>query len=186
MSEETLAWFVGVASASCVLTGAITLYILRKTFFIALVVGDSMLPTFQNGDELLCIRKLRRVKPSINSLVIFNNTEVDTSVKGYSTPIQYSVKRVVAVGESTFELPTKELPKGVREIYENRLERNKIIWNIPKGFCFVKGDNRTTYHTPNLFSIDSTITGPIPISSIVGSVLFKLSSSTPPSNSRYS
>ncbi|MFQ6098918.1 MAG: signal peptidase I [Armatimonadota bacterium] len=127
----------------------------------AVVEGSSMLPTFHPGDRLI----IEKVTPRLGVLergdvVVLRPPDAEDLV----------VKRVIGLpGEKLHALGGRVYVDGQPTAEEYTITNSRYWFppiEIPEGEVFVLGDNR-------LFSDDSTMWGPRPISAVVGKVIGK-------------
>lgn len=115
-----------------------------------------MLPTLKDGDKVLVIRHYPKSWIKKNDIVlvkpVFKNSNSD-----YSQPF---VKRVIGTQDDIINVQVNDF--GVGKNDQDAEQLKKFI--IPKGHVFVQGDS--------IFSTDSREWGPIPISNIIGIVVF--------------
>ncbi|MYV99293.1 hypothetical protein GT354_13560 [Streptomyces sp. SID3343] len=119
-------------------------WVVRSRFALVRVTGDSMAPTFADGDRLL-IRRTRRV--GRGEAVVFGNP-----VPGFDDgagELRWLVKRVTAT-------PGDPVPADVRE----RVPAGPVV---PPGALVVRGDG--------VRSQDSRHFGYVPVSTVLGVVL---------------
>ena len=128
-------------------------------FDVSRVDGDSMLPTLRNGDRLLLTKG--HTNPKRGAIVVLLATD--------TIPPEDIVKRVVALPGDTVEVFGDTVRVNGRAeapihaaIIQNS-EPHIPAFTVPAGYIFVMGDNRPG-------SLDSRMTGPMPISSIHGRV----------------
>lgn len=148
-----------------VLTFAIV-YIALRLFFsfvvgIHVVSGDSMLPTFEHGDMIICTRL---GEPDVGDIIVFNKDGVELT------------KRVVAAEGDTVEVDPsgrvivngEEINAAGREIAEAD-QWDYPVDGVPKGYVFVLGDNREV-------SIDSRFAaiGLVSLDEVVGTELITI------------
>lgn len=119
------------------------------------VRGESMAPALHEGDRLLALRYWPRRRGAI---------VVCSLSPGPGEPPWLWVKRLIAVGGDVARVPRARLHPGERpERTGGRLDGDDVVWDVPKGYVFVKGDADS--------SADSTGWGPIPRSAVVGVVV---------------
>ena len=134
----------------------------RLCLLIVTVTGQSMTPTFQEGERLLVWRRwparwLRR-----GQVIVFHQgASASPELEGLQ------VKRIVALPGEVFTA----LPATIRSAMDDQLleeaEQAEQSWQIPPGHVFVCGDNREQ-------SIDSRAWGPLPQRRVRGVVIMKL------------
>lgn len=161
-----LIWFTTI----CVLI-QLLLFVKTNYFTIAVIRGDSMYPTLQNGDIIL-VDKIH-TKVSRGDVIL---AEVSPNNKGS----EYIVKRVIATGGEDLSIDYNKnsiIIDGffLSEPYINQDEVDPLLceggvetvnYAVPEGFVFIMGDNRN-------FSSDSRNEeiGPIPEDKIIGKVI---------------
>ncbi len=153
-------------------------------FRVAIVQGDSMLPTLQNEDRLLVFQLQSR--PHNGEIIVINAESAALIAENGSLYMadglhKSIVKRVVAVGGQTLDIHSEE---GIvyingepqEELYTNTITQLPALGNafgypftIPEGYVFVMGDNRD-------ISLDSRYVnvGLVPEEDIEGTVLLRL------------
>lgn len=165
-TRSNLVWLAGL----CVIVAAL-LYASRHLLSIAVVNGDSMYPTMENGKFLLVDR--------IHSMYSRGDI-ILAQVPTMNSGGEYIVKRVIAVGGETLSIDYEKNEVTVdgeliSEPYIN-LEEDDPMWPendvdtieylVPDGYIFVMGDNRN-------YSADSRSEeiGPISEKKIIGKVI---------------
>ncbi|MBR0485180.1 MAG: signal peptidase I [Oscillospiraceae bacterium] len=154
-------------------------------FRVAIVQGDSMLPTLRNEERLL-VSQLQ-TRPHNGDIVVIN---ADDAVLFAESGSLYTadglhksiVKRVVAVGGQTLDISSEEGEVYINGNQESYEKVDKLItqlpdlgnafeypFTVPEGFVFVMGDNRD-------ISLDSRYVnvGLVPEDQIEGTVLLRL------------
>ena len=137
---------------------AIVFILLFNTFFgISRITGESMMPTYKNGQYKLML-KTQDVKK--NNIVVFRLPDAKVSY----------IKRVIATEGDTLELKGNDVyvnGKRLNEEYtakhKNECYSNEIT--IPEGYIYVMGDNRD-------YSTDSRKFGMVKVSCIKGKIVF--------------
>ena len=152
---------------------ALAMLVVISAFFIRLsgVVGSSMYPTLEDGDQLL-ISAFGYSQPERGDIVVL-------MADGFmEKPL---VKRVVGVGGDTVEVDslTNTVYVNGQAIYEpyiNQLNEPMFTgdmngpFTVPEGQVFVMGDNRNgSSDSRKLMDI-----GPIPYEKIVGKAIFRV------------
>ena len=153
-------------------------------FRIAIVQGDSMLPTLRNEDRLLVSQLQNR--PNTGDIIVINADDavlVSESGSLYMADGLHKsiVKRVVAVGGQVLDISSAEGTVYINgelqeELYTNTITQLPTLGNafeypftVPVGYVFVMGDNRD-------ISLDSRYinVGLVPEEEIEGTVLLRL------------
>lgn len=178
--------------------GLIVLGLLRCYFRLVTVHGDSMYPTFTNGDRLLCsmlwprlwLQKGRIVvgKLDLQALSVHTDLTVDMGKAALLHPLARSivdecgdeeitldiksdkfVKRIIGMPGDTISIPLESLHPFMQALLRSRSNaEGNLVWQIPEKHCFIRGDG--------LVSTDSLLLGPVPLSSITGIVILQLPS----------
>ncbi len=122
------------------------------------VNGDSMAPTFRDGD-LLLVSRTQDAVPDRGDLVVLKLQEADDMTH---------VKRVVGLPGDTIAFDDGSLfvnDGAISELYLGGLPQTLGLesrrWMVANDECFVLGDNRA-------HSTDSREYGPVPLSTIRG------------------
>lgn len=152
---------------------ALAMLVVVSAFFIRLsgVVGSSMYPTLEDGDQLL-ISAFGYKQPERGDIVVL-------MADGYmEKPL---VKRVIGLGGDTVEVDSLTNAvyvngQAVYEPYINQLNEPMYTgdmdgpFTVPEGQVFVMGDNRNgSSDSRKLMDI-----GPIPYEKIVGKAIFRV------------
>lgn len=78
------------------------------------------------------------------------------------------IKRVIGLPGDTVCIPLSTLHESLQPLLRDRCNSDgNLIWDVPKNHCFVRGD------AP--FSVDSVLFGTVPLTSITGVAVLKLS-----------
>jgi signal peptidase I len=164
----SLVWlfFIGNMVLLLVLLGIFT----RFAYLIVTVKGNSMFPTFAEGDRVIVLSWWPRSCLRKGQIILFESMYTvllppfGKSVK----PGQLHIKRVVAVAGEQVITSISDVQEGERpRLARDHDEQGRRIWHIPSGHVFVRGDNHSG-------SVDSLIAGPLPLQSVRGLVLMKL------------
>ena len=135
-----------------------------KTFVVTstIVDGRSMNPTVNHGDRLM-VNKLFFMKKNITRGDIIDFYVPDAK--------KYYLKRVIAVEGDTVEIINDRVYLNGKMLEENYVSTNVTTphnnttkWEVPKGYVFVLGDNRSN-------SRDGRDLGVVPRSDIVGKII---------------
>ncbi len=174
--------FIDIVSAAMI---PIFLMVLLFTyvFRVAIVQGDSMLPTLRDEDRLLVSQLQNR--PNTGDIIVINaDNAVLVSENGslyMADGLHKSiVKRVVAVGGQVLDISAEGIVsingETQQESYINTITQLPVLGNafeypftVPEGFVFVMGDNRD-------ISLDSRYVnvGLVSEEEIEGTVLLRL------------
>lgn len=133
------------------------------------VKGDSMEPTFQSGDYIITSKityKFKKIERG--DVVVFNSPK--------NPDIEY-IKRIIGLPGDKVEVRNNEVYVNDQILPETYISAKTNLWEtgylkegvpiiVPENFIFVMGDNRPR-------SSDSREFGPVPISSIVGTVIYR-------------
>ena len=148
-----------------VITVAVTLTVLQFVQ-ISRVVGDSMLPNYQDGNILLVDKFFYKMQePEVNDIVVvkYNHGNVEEQI----------IKRVIAVEGDRIEMKDNKIYRNnelIDEYYilEDMIGEGDFVYDIPEGKVFVLGDNRN-------ISLDSRALGYFDFDDdIVGKVFFRV------------
>lgn len=133
-----------------------------------IVNGQSMYPTFKNGEYLIVDEiSYRFGTPERGDVVVF---------KAPPTPDKYFIKRIIGLPgetvigkEGTVTIINKEHPKGflLNETFLKDMRTGTFEVSIPEDAYFVMGDNREG-------SFDSRSWGPLPKENVRGRALVRL------------
>ena len=128
------------------------------------VSSDSMSPTLSTGDEVL-VQKFGAAarEPAPGEIVVVTSPASGDLI----------IKRVAAVGGEKVEISDGTLKVDGHEVPEPFVDRSLVDGTyfgpvpVPQGTVFLLGDQR-------FGSVDSRSFGPVPVSSIVGWVAFRV------------
>jgi signal peptidase I len=157
---------VGVIVLYLVFIGAfiISLIVLRQSFGIVRILGESMNPTLRHDDWVLIFRYFPARFLKRGWIVVHQNSnqnQLRPSMGDNSL-----IKRIVALPDDTVEYSADELlPMIQEEHYETLKANGKLSWYIPEKYYFLKGD---------ALGIDSTMLGPLPMKDMYGLVIRKI------------
>lgn len=160
--------------------------LLRTGLLVITIQGQSMSPTLEPGDRILLVRRwlagrLRKGQVVMVTLDAASDKPGDSSERWEAS---YYVKRVVATAGETFSavlyanafweiVPGETVPAS--RIRPAQSPSQVEHWQIPEDHVFVCGDHWEG-------SIDSRSWGPLPLSSVLGIMVMKLSPSISPSS----
>jgi signal peptidase I len=137
----------------------------RILFFRVNVVGLSMYPALNDGDQVLALRywPTRWLRKGQIVVLQFELTEW-FSLMNFKLPDNtLCIKRLLGLPGDDMTIPSQEILQPPCRSYHQMLDdQGQRTWHIPLGHCFVKGDSP---------GFDSTIVGPIPFHTIQGVVL---------------
>lgn len=132
--------------------------ILNKTFRLAVVRGDSMSPTFHDGEAVLVSETASRTQLKQGDVVLVRcGGEV-------------LIKRVAYLSGDVIPLPDAAAFARCRDYFEPvssdaaTAEQDGEPLRVPRGSIVVLGDNRT-------ISDDSRSFGPVPLTDVLGKVM---------------
>lgn len=166
----------------CVLIASmIILALLRFRFTITTVHGESMSPTLKEGDRLLSLNiwphswlRHGQIVTGNSDKLLFpiealeqahNDVEI-TPFEAETTDTKF-IKRIVGLPGDTVRIPLTSLHINLQKALQSQVDiHDNLVWEVPKEHCFLRGDG--------VFSVDSLLLGPIPISALHGIVLLKL------------
>jgi signal peptidase I len=129
----------------------------------SLVDGSSMMPTFVDGERLIVSRvHYLLTRPNRGDIVVFNSLEGDDIML---------IKRVIGEPGDTVEWRDHQLYLNEHLVEEDYINEPctscpNETWVLAADEYFAMGDNRN-------HSRDSRVFGPVPISHIVGRVVFR-------------
>lgn len=148
--------------------------IARLTLSIITVQGHSMFPTLLPNDRILVLRHYPSPLFRRGQIVVGDLKKVlDEPVAYAELRAEKFIKRLVGLPGDKIVVHIAELHEEIQNSLRSRCDVDgNLVWHIPQGHCFVRGDG--------IVSGDSIIWGPIPIKFLVGIVLAKLPSQSPP------
>jgi signal peptidase I len=157
-------WLILLLGAAIAVVVLISLA--RAFFFLVQVNGMSMMPDLEDGERVLTLRHWPPGWWRKGQVVVWELPQHSISMPVFhmSNNALY-IKRILGLPGDVVILPPPELPGVSGQAVSRRDGQNPQIWEIPPGYCFVKGDS------PGL---DSTILGPIPFQCVRGVVITKL------------
>lgn len=159
--KKSLFEYIKVILVTVVLTFGV-LYFVQ----ISRVVGNSMEPTYHNGNIVLVDKVFYKQKtPSYDDIVVVNHVMPDSN--------EQIIKRVIGLPGDKLEMKNNQLYRNgdlLKEDYINEpmIGNEDFSYDIPKGKVFVMGDNRNS-------SLDSRMIGYVDFDEdVVGRVFFKV------------
>jgi signal peptidase I len=138
------------------------------TFRMAVVHGDSMLPTFRDG-QLLLVNRFHAINgPLRRDDVVLAKMNNDVIIKRIAylpgdiirAPEAFRFRRVLEF----FEVVREPVPPGEQSGPNERPGMERMSLKVPPGFVVLLGDNRRN-------SEDSRTFGPVQVSDILGRVV---------------
>ena len=164
-----------------VIPALLVLFVHNFVFQAWYVDGESMEPTFSNGDYLIVSKwetSYKKLTNQANNISLQRGDVVIFNPPGYTGDI-YFIKRVIAlpgervvVKDGYIRIYNAEQPNGfiLNESYTDNIRlEGDVDRTISEGSIFVVGDNRN----PNA-SHDSRAMGPIPMDHIIGTANLRL------------
>lgn len=144
-----------------------TFVFVRSFLMIVVVQGNSMFPLLTHGERVLVIRRhWPNCLLKTNQIIVFYPPTTSLKFSPDQTKTPY-VKKLIGLAGDTIKIPATELSNElVAQISTEEDEDGNYTWVIPPAHCFVRGTAPV--------SGDSVIWGPVPLSSLIGIVLFKL------------
>jgi signal peptidase I len=152
--------FLGFCLMLCASVGLLRLCLLMVT-----VTGQSMTPTFQDGDRLLVWRRWPAHWFRRGQIVVLQQR---VSARPELEGLQ--VKRIVALPGEAFTAHPATIRSAMDDQPLEDDEQEEQTWQIRPGQVFVCGDNREQ-------SVDSRTWGPLPQHQVRGVVIMKLARS---------
>jgi signal peptidase I len=144
-----------------VVIAALLVVIFNHFFTFIRVSGESMTPTFKNGQHLI-IKKYDVKSLKNGDIIVFSSSATENN--------RY-IKRVIAKGGDTIKIDGCDVYVNnelLTETYTNEYSQEYFIGEltIPENYCFVMGDNRDA-------SYDSRMIGLVSYDDIEGIALFQ-------------
>jgi len=166
-------------SIAVILLSCLLLAILLCRYFLTIIAvrGESMEPTLMQGDRVLAVQHWPQKWLDQNQIVVIERAADATEFPNQRSTAEGNVdpslviKRLIGLPDTTITLPASVLADVPHEMRSKELtyqydDLGNLIWSIPAGECFLKGDGR--------FSVDSLFWGPIALDSIKAVVVAKL------------
>lgn len=175
--------FIGFIASWIIVPGILVLFVHNFVFQAWYVDGQSMEPTFQNGDYLIVSKfesSYKRLTGQANNINITRGEVVIFNPPGYNTDI-YFIKRAIGlpgdrvyINDGVVTIYNESYPNGLvlNEKYTGSVKLQAGPYNnvtVPPGEIFFIGDNRN----PEA-SQDSRFIGPVPKDHIIGTASLRL------------
>ena len=127
------------------------------------VRGESMAPALHEGDRVLVVRRWPLRRGAIVAVRV---------APAPDEPPWLWVKRAIALEGQQARVPRAHLhPDAAPERSGGRADGDDVVWDVPAGHVFVRGDAAS--------SADSATWGPIPRSAVAGVMVRRLGSRRP-------
>lgn len=133
-------------------TGVILLLFFLIEFRLVVVHGESMLPTYRDGQTVL-----------VNQLSIFGRRWKRGDVVLVRANKEVLIKRIYRLPGETLTKVESVKFQGVKEFFEPTKDKN-APFKVPVGYVVVLGDNASV-------SDDSRAFGPVKLSDVLGAVI---------------
>jgi signal peptidase I len=131
--------------------GVVLLLFLLAEFRVVVIHGESMLPSYHDGQTVL-----------VNQLTLFGSHWKRGDVVLVRANNEILIKRIFRLQGETLTLAESRRFQGVKEFFEPT-NRKDAPFKVPAGYVVVLGDNAAV-------SDDSRSFGPVKLSDILGSV----------------
>lgn len=128
-----------------------------------------MYPTLKHGDRLLLLKHYPTRWLQTGQIVAgyASFQETPSSFPKQSLSEFIFIKRLVGLPGTKVSIHISEIDELRRDFLLKQCNNEgKLIWDIPMGHCFVRGEDSTC--------IDSIVWGPIPLKKLVGIVCLRL------------
>jgi signal peptidase I len=132
--------------------GLVILLLLLAEFRVVVVHGESMLPTYHDGQTVM-----------VNQLSIFGGRWKRGDVVLVRLNNEVLIKRIFRLPGETLSLAESRRFQGVKEFFEPT-DKKDAPFRVPPGYVVVLGDNAAV-------SDDSRSFGPVKLSAVLGSVI---------------
>mgnify|MGYP000900391674 FL=1 len=158
--HELVSWIEVIAAAFI-----IALLIRGFIFEPISVNGESMVPTLQNGEDLIVLKYPYRFRtPKFGEIIVF---------KYPSDPRYHYIKRVIGLPGDSIEIKDGEVYVNGKQLKEPYINEKTLmdfkLDKVPENTVFVMGDNRN-------WSRDSRFSdvGPVPYKNIIGKATLRV------------
>lgn len=141
-------------------------FLIRGFIFEPITVnGESMVPTLQDGDDLIVLKfPYWFSSPEYGDIIVFRYP---------SDPRYHYIKRVIALPGDSIEIKNGEVYVNGEKLVEPYINEKTLMdykmEKVPNGTVFVLGDNRN-------WSRDSRYpdVGPVPLENVIGKAAFRI------------
>lgn len=138
------------------------IFLIRKRVMLVTVSGDSMYPTFWEGDRLLVLKYRSSHRYQIGQIVVAHPPYPPGEWRK-----KLYVKRLVGLPGDKVVVSPENLNNQIHVTEANSIDAmGNHIWRLSDTHCFIQGDS--------YWSEDCRAWGPIPVQLLVGTVCLKL------------
>lgn len=146
------------------------LFAMLCSIFLMIIVvkGYGMYPVYEQGDRVLVIRRWRKQWLKTGQVLIGYPPTIPIDNSKQHINKELFIKRLKGLPNDKVVIYKSELHKAVlKNVTGHHAEiEGGFVWNVPPGYCFVKGDSPT--------SSDSVVWGLIPLDNIKGIIILQL------------